>query len=68
MQGGVPDLGPEGRDPARAVSAARLEDLEREALEAALERHGGNRSRAARELGIHRTTLLRKMKRGARTS
>jgi len=39
-----------------------LEILEAEAIRAALLRHGGNRSRAARELGIHRTTLLRKLK------
>jgi transcriptional regulator with PAS, ATPase and Fis domain len=37
------------------------------AVSAALERHAGNRTRAAAELGIHRTTLLRKMKKIART-
>lgn len=42
--------------------AGNLEILEAEAIRAALLRHGGNRSRAARELGIHRTTLLRKLK------
>jgi transcriptional regulator of acetoin/glycerol metabolism len=40
-----------------------LGDLERAAVVHALERHGGNRSAAARELGIHRTTLVRKLKR-----
>ncbi len=39
-----------------------LGQLERDAILAALERAGGNRTRAARELGIHRTTLLRKLK------
>ena len=37
--------------------------LDRQALQAALERTGFNRSAAARELGIHKTTLFRRMKR-----
>jgi len=49
--------------PAPAQAAGSLEDAERTAIREALERHDGNRSRAARELGIHRSTLLRKMKR-----
>ena len=49
--------------PAPAHAAGSLEDAERTAIREALERHDGNRSRAARELGIHRSTLLRKMKR-----
>jgi PAS domain S-box-containing protein len=53
---------------ARAVkpsgdSALELGHLEADAIRSALARHGGNRTRAARELGIHRTTLLRKMSR-----
>ncbi len=56
-------VGTGGRAGGRARGAGRLETLEREALRGALERHGGNRSAAARELGIHRTTLLRKLKR-----
>ena len=40
-----------------------LEELEVHAIREALSRHGGNRARAARELGIHRSTLLRKLKR-----
>jgi PAS domain S-box-containing protein len=40
-----------------------LDRLEDEAIQAALARHGGNRTLAARDLGIHRTTLLRKVKR-----
>ena len=40
----------------------KLDALEREALVQALERHAGNRTRAAAELGIHRTTLIRKLK------
>jgi transcriptional regulator with PAS, ATPase and Fis domain len=54
---GAVEAGPE------SVGAGRLETLEREALLGALDRSGGNRSAAARELGIHRTTLLRKLKR-----
>jgi PAS domain S-box-containing protein len=42
---------------------ASLEDLEAQFLVAALERHGWNRAATARDLGIHKTTLWRKMKR-----
>jgi PAS domain S-box-containing protein len=35
---------------------------EKEVIQEALRRHNGNRSRAAEELGIHRTTLWRKAK------
>jgi PAS domain S-box-containing protein len=44
-----------------AVSG-NLESLEWEAIRSALARHGGNRTRAARELGIHRTTLFRRLR------
>jgi PAS domain S-box-containing protein len=37
--------------------------VERDAISVALRRHHGNRTRAARELGIHRSTLIRKLKR-----
>jgi DNA-binding NtrC family response regulator len=40
-----------------------LASAERRAIVRALERHDNNRTRAARELGIHRSTLLRKMRR-----
>ena len=36
--------------------------LEVDAIRSALDRHNGNRTRAAAELGIHRTTLLRKLR------
>jgi transcriptional regulator with PAS, ATPase and Fis domain len=39
-----------------------LESLERSAIEAALRRNGGHRSKAANELGIDPSTLYRKMK------
>lgn len=37
--------------------------LDAQALRAALDRHHGNRTAAARELGIHKTTLFRRAKR-----
>jgi PAS domain S-box-containing protein len=46
-----------------APQAGSLEDAEHRAIREALQRHDGNRSHAARELGIHRSTLLRKMRR-----
>ncbi len=49
------------------VKAARLaearEQFERRAIESALARHAGNRSRAARELGLSRQGLLKMMTR-----
>ena len=45
-----------------AVLAASMDEIEREALRQALERHGGNVTAAVRELGIGRTTIYRKMK------
>ncbi|MDX9710359.1 MAG: sigma 54-interacting transcriptional regulator [Trichloromonas sp.] len=38
-----------------------------EPLEEVLRRHGGNRTRAARELGINRTTLWRRLKKARRS-
>lgn len=38
-----------------------LRELERRFLQAALRRCGGNRTRAARLLGIHRNTLTHKL-------
>jgi transcriptional regulator with PAS, ATPase and Fis domain len=42
----------------RTIDAAKVESLQK-----ALVRHGGNRTRAAADLGVHRSTLLRMMKR-----
>jgi DNA-binding NtrC family response regulator len=39
-----------------------LEDIERNAILAAIERCGGNRTKAAEELGITRKTILNKLK------
>jgi transcriptional regulator with PAS, ATPase and Fis domain len=36
--------------------------IDAHAIRSALERNGNNRLAAARELGIHKTTLFRKMK------
>jgi DNA-binding NtrC family response regulator len=41
---------------------ATLATIERDAIVRALAAHGGNRSRAARALGIHRSTLLRRIR------
>jgi DNA-binding NtrC family response regulator len=38
-----------------------LEELEKAAIEKALKRHGGNLSDVARQLGIGRSTLYRKL-------
>lgn len=46
-----------------APDATSLERLEREAIERALAAHGGNRTRAAQELGISRRTILYRIKR-----
>jgi len=45
-----------------AAASTSLSELEREAIVAAIRKHGGRRSLAAKQLGIHRTTLWRKMK------
>jgi transcriptional regulator with PAS, ATPase and Fis domain len=42
---------------------AVLEEVEQDLIVRALERHGGSTVAAAEELGIHRSTLWRKMKR-----
>jgi DNA-binding NtrC family response regulator len=51
---------PAAQSPAQITGS--LDDLEREALLSALGKHNNNRTRAAAELGIHRTTLIRKLK------
>jgi DNA-binding NtrC family response regulator len=44
------------------VGAARLSDVERKAILVALKKHGGNRTLAAKELGISRRTLHRRLR------
>ncbi len=48
--------------PSPAVPAGDLEDAERRALIKALERNKWNRAAVAQELGIHKSTLYRKIK------
>lgn len=47
----------------RSLAVMTLDELERWAIEAAMERTGGNLSEVVRQLGIGRTTLYRKLKR-----
>lgn len=54
------DLGPQG--PSASLHAFVLERVERPLLAAVLEWTGGNQSRAAEVLGIHRNTLRAKIK------
>ncbi|TCK27527.1 sigma-54-dependent Fis family transcriptional regulator [Pseudonocardia endophytica] len=56
----VDDLPDELRTPRRTMG--RMESAERDAVVEALRESGGNRSRAARSLGIGRNTLYRKMR------
>ena len=51
---------PQG-EPGRGTGAL-LENTEARLIARTLKRHRGNRTRAAEELGIHRVTLFRKMK------
>jgi sigma-54 dependent transcriptional regulator, acetoin dehydrogenase operon transcriptional activator AcoR len=44
------------------TSTGSLREIEREAINAALQRSGGNVSRAAKELGIGRATLHRRLR------
>jgi DNA-binding NtrC family response regulator len=61
------DLPPEIRRIPRLLAFGTLRDrlleVERHAIRDALERHAGNRSRAARELGLSRVGLRQKMRR-----
>jgi len=50
------------RRPSWSEGPLSLQAVERAHIQQALARHGGSRQDAARELGIHRTTLYRKMK------
>ena len=52
-----------GLSPGKASSSKDLRSQENAMIQSALERHGGNRTAAARELGIHTTTLWRKLRR-----
>ncbi len=59
----VQDLPQEFQDQLGAPAVGgTLESIERSAIETALRRNGGHRSKAAKELGIDPSTLYRKMK------
>lgn len=49
-------------EPEKEPESLNLSDLERQMLEKALERNGGNRKKAAQELGISDRTLYRRIK------
>lgn len=51
----------------RRHNSMSLEDVEKRQIESALRYHGGNRTRAAKELRISRATLINKIKRYAIT-
>jgi DNA-binding NtrC family response regulator len=59
---------PAGRDPgvaphvAPSSASGNLREMEEAAIRRALDRHAGNRSGAARELGIDRSTLRRRLR------
>jgi transcriptional regulator with PAS, ATPase and Fis domain len=46
----------------RRYQATTLSEMERQHIERTLRHHGGNRTRAALELGISRATLINKIK------
>ncbi len=53
---------PAKRTPLADKNSLRVEDVERDTMIKAIEKHSGNMSKAAEELGMGRTTLYRKMK------
>jgi transcriptional regulator with PAS, ATPase and Fis domain len=62
---GVEHLPPDLRQRAtvdRRYQAQSLSEVERQHIERTLRHHGGNRTRAALELGISRATLINKIK------
>ncbi|MDR0377451.1 MAG: sigma-54 dependent transcriptional regulator [Spirochaetaceae bacterium] len=61
--GGPPGDGPGSAAGSSGISSsASLEELEKQAVQEALVRCGGNRTKAAQELGISRKTILNKIK------
>jgi DNA-binding NtrC family response regulator len=56
------DLGEPFATVVRPPKQGRLRDQEREMIERTLARHGGNRTKAAAELGISRRTLQNRLK------
>ncbi len=66
----APERAAGGQAAARAYipPGMSLRELEREAIEQALQRHGGNKSRAAQELGISIKTLYNKLNQSSEMS
>ncbi len=58
---GTGPLAPNLEEPAPISVAMSLDELEKTAIEKSLKRHGGNLSDVARQLGIGRSTLYRKL-------
>ncbi len=56
------EFGKRAGEPLARVQTVSLEEVERRHIERTLRRHGGNRTRAAEELGISRATLINKIK------
>jgi len=59
----LPDHFPVGVQHRQVGSGSSLQDVEAQFILEVLERNHGNRQLAAQELGIHKTTLLRKVRR-----
>ena len=57
----LPAAGPVARGEGAPPASGTLADLERRAIVQALDRHGGNVTHAAHELGITRASLYRRM-------
>ena len=57
------ELRKSGTGGVRRFQNQTLEEIERHHVERVLGHHGGNRTRAARDLGISRATLIQKIKR-----
>jgi DNA-binding NtrC family response regulator len=58
----TPEFGRRIGEPLSKIQAVSLDEIERRHIERTLRRHGGNRTRAAEELGISRATLINKIK------
>jgi DNA-binding NtrC family response regulator len=58
----IQDWSPEGRGPQRPPEEFTLEEMERFLIEKTLERTGGNKSKAARLLNVHRRSIYNKLK------
>ncbi len=56
------EFGKRAGEPLAQQQTVSLEEVERRHIERILRRHGGNRTRAAEELGISRATLINKIK------